>query len=130
MRPCAPERRWRAVYSPVEVDLRCRILIECARRGEPDASAYSSWSPHAIVERRADRRTILPTTHDYTSAVRMAKAGQPLVDVTPGRNCACAERTCPFLTGALHLGERIKLRSSTSRSGRCCRALAWGAPEA
>ena len=100
-------------------------LIECARRGEPDAQRILVMVIHAIV----DAVQIVAQSYDPRMIIfggGMAKTGQPLIDVTLDE-LRVRERTCPFLTG-LHLGERIKLAQLDQPVGAL--GAAWAAPEA
>ena len=72
-------------------------LIECARRGEPDAQRILVMVTHAIV----DAVQIVAQSYDPRMIIfggGMAKTGQPLIDVTLDE-LRVRERTCPFLTG-------------------------------
>ena len=110
---------------PVEGKPPMPDLIECARRGEPDAQRILVMVTHAIV----DAVQIVAQSYDPRMIIfggGMAKTGQPLIDVTLDE-LRVRERTCPFLTG-LHLGERIKLAQLDQPVGAL--GAAWAAPEA
>jgi len=110
---------------PVEGKPPMPDLIECARRGEPDAQRILVMVTHAIV----DAVQIVAQSYDPRMIIfggGMAKTGQPLIDVTLDE-LRVRERTCPFLTG-LHLGERIKLAQLDQPVGAL--GDAWAAPEA